>query len=231
MLSIDRVRLLKKVFLWIGPVFGISIIFYHYHQLQQNIFISGNSKISSDLSQSYHSDPLPKEPWIFSLRRLVTEEKLWKLENHRLWGWGITKIALLGFACAPSIFNPYCNGTSEPIAIIYTQHTSIILMMIYSENTIKLYSMTWNKIQINIFCYFYNRYKHIKFLFLKPIWVVFIKANIGGKKFIIFTLEELFQLYRRDIHNQITLKQYIICIHTVYILKMMIPITKTTNKF
>ena len=78
MLSVDRVRLLKKVLLWIGPVFGISIIFYHYHQLQQNIFISGNSKISSDLSQSYHSDPLPKEPWIFSLRRLNDRGKTLK---------------------------------------------------------------------------------------------------------------------------------------------------------
>ena len=49
------------------------------------------------------------------------------------------------------------------------------MIIIYSENTFKIYKMTWNKIQFN----FFNINKHIELLFLKPLLVASIKANIG----------------------------------------------------
>ena len=55
----------------------------------------------------------------------------------------------------------------------------MIMIIIYSENTIKIYTMKWNKIQVHILLFFYNIYKHIELLFLKPIRVASIKANIG----------------------------------------------------
>ena len=39
--------------------------------------------------------------------------------------------------------------------------------------------MRWNKIQMHILLIFYNINKNIKLLFLKPIRVASIKANIG----------------------------------------------------
>ena len=97
----------------------------------------------------------------------------------------------------------------------------MIMIIIYSENTIKIYTMTWNKIQVHILLIFYNINKHIKLLFLKPIRVASIKANIG-QFFIIFTLGE-FRNYRKDtLHSLLTLNylHHSKSIYTIYILKM-----------
>ena len=47
--------------------------------------------------------------------------------------------------------------------------------------------MTWNKIQVHILLFFYNINKHIKALFVKPIRVASIKANIGQFFYNIYT--------------------------------------------
>ena len=71
----------------------------------------------------------------------------------------------------------------------------MIIIIIYSVNTIKIHTMTWNKIQVHILLIFYNINKHIELLFLKPIQVASIKANIGQFCYNIYTARILL-LYR-----------------------------------